>query len=136
MEDMYDNKKEMIDLASMLDEHNAGDVLVLDIAGQSSIADYFVIATVSSEAYLRGLVDDIDRYCDGQALEVRMPDRRHDGSGWTVMDGGWFVIHLMTKEIREFYDLERLWFHSPRLYGEELQSASSAGQSSSSSVSS
>lgn len=135
MEDMYDNKKSIIELARMLEQRNAGQVLVLDIREQSSIADYFVIATVTSTAYLRGLMDAVDEYGDEHDMPVLVPDRRPDEAGWTVIDGRWFVVHLMTKELRAFYDLERLWFHSPRIYGSEDQSSSSAGQSSSGSSS-
>lgn len=135
MDDMYDNKQRIIDLARMLEERNAGDVTVLDISAQSSIADYFVLATVSSTAFLRGLVDTLDGYCDEKDMAVRIPDRRPDEAGWTVMDGGWFVVHLMTKDLRDFYDLERLWFHSPRVYETTDHSSSSAGQSSSRSLS-
>ncbi|MFP4509732.1 MAG: ribosome silencing factor [Spirochaetaceae bacterium] len=132
---MYDNKKSIVELARMLEERNAGDVLVLDIREQSSIADYFVIATVTSAAYLRGLIEAVDEYGDEHDMPVLVRDRRPDEAGWTVIDGRWFVVHLMTRELRNFYDLERLWFHSPKIYGTGGQSSSSAGQSSSGSSS-
>ncbi|WP_238565743.1 ribosome silencing factor [Spirochaeta lutea] len=96
--------------AQFLKESNAGDVSLIDLTGRSSIADYFVIGTVSSFAMLKGLVRNLQEFFSEQDVYTRGSTKHLREDIWTLIDCGHFLVHLMTKEARDFYALERLWF--------------------------
>lgn len=104
------------DCARFLEGEKAADVLVVDIGLQSSFADFFVIATAQSLGHLRGLVKNIDGPLAAHGLGAKGTKRGvNEDDNWILLDCGDFLIHLMTAEAREFYDLEKLWFESPRV---------------------
>ena len=104
-----------LEVARLIDEHKGEDTVVLDISGVSSFADYFVISTARSSAHLAGLHRELDFLLKSQGIRARNGHKSGGESGWLLLDCGDFVIHLMEKEQREFYDLERLWFKAERL---------------------
>jgi ribosome-associated protein len=109
-------KDRVIEVARLLEEHLAEDILAIDIARMNVWTDYFVIATVRSQAHLQGLLRWLYEYF-GQA-DIQ-PLNRHKGTterGWVLIDCGDFVVHLMEKEQRGFYELEKLWFNSELVY--------------------
>ncbi len=99
-------------VARLLDGHKAADTVVLDLAGVSSVADYFVIATARSSAHLAGLARELAEALDGLGVRPLHAHKKVDASGWLLVDCGDVVVHLMDGERREFYDLERLWFRA------------------------
>ncbi len=102
--------------ARLIDEHKGEDTVVLGIGGVSSFADYFVISTARSSTHLAGLHRELEAFLRSLGIRPRGGGRKSGGdSGWLLLDCGDFVIHLMEKEQREFYDLERLWFKAERL---------------------
>ena len=102
--------------ARLIDGHKGEDTVVLGIGGVSSFADYFVISTARSSAHLAGLHRELDAFLRSLGIRPRGGGHKSGGeSGWLLLDCGDFVIHLMEKEQREFYDLERLWFKAERL---------------------
>lgn len=101
-------------LATMVADHNGGDVVVLDVAAQAGWADRFVIATATSSAHLRGLA----RFIEDEAARLglqRLGRRSNlaDDDEWLLVDYGDIVVHVMTSAARAFYELEKLWFQSP-----------------------
>ena len=106
----------VLDLAKLLEDHNGENTVVLDIHEQSSWTDYFVIATVTSQTHMRGIVRFVNSFLDDHSIEPLRRRKRVDEEGWTLIDCGAFVVHLMTKENREFYELERLWYAGKKLY--------------------
>lgn len=99
-------------IATILAEHKGGEVLVLDMAESAGWTDYFVIATATSSAHLRGLARFAEEYCDREKLELRSRPRIADDEEWVLMDLGDVVVHLMTSGARSFYELEKLWFQA------------------------
>jgi ribosome-associated protein len=111
MEKNTRTRESAIKLGELVAEHKGGNVMVLDITGKNSWADYFVIATVTSSAHSRGLQKHIYESLGDLSLEIRPTKRKMpDGDDWTLIDLGDVVVHLMTETARGFYDLERLWF--------------------------
>lgn len=108
--------KTVIELAELLEEHNGDDVVVLDIREQSSWTDFFIIATVNSRAHMRGIVRYINGFLAENSIEPFHRHKRVSEDRWTLIDCGDFVIHLMSEELREFYDLERLWYSGKSVY--------------------
>jgi ribosome-associated protein len=85
------------------------NVLLLDIGDISLLADYFVIASTTSERQARAIVDDVrekvKQDTDARLLHVE----GEPGTGWILMDYGDIVVHLFSEEMRAYYDLEGLW---------------------------
>jgi ribosome-associated protein len=91
-----------------LDDKKAEDLRVLDVRAQSSITDYLVLATGTSEPHLRALRIDLEKVIDG-AGEPIIGMESSPGSGWTVFDAFDVMVHLFTAENRAKYRLELLW---------------------------
>jgi ribosome-associated protein len=102
-------------LGELLREHKGGDVSVLDLREMNSWTDFFIIATVSSNAHMEGLERHIREFCHEKEIEIlgksRKPQTGDDE--WRLIDLGWIVIHLMSQGARDFYELERLWAAIP-----------------------
>ena len=91
----------------------AENISTLEIGKVSSVADYMMIATASSEPQLRALASFIERQVreEYKLRTLNQPD--DSSSGWVLLDFGNLIVHLMTPESRERYDLEGLWGESP-----------------------
>ncbi len=103
-------------VGKLLRDYKANNVVVLDITGRNSWADFFVIATVSSATQSQGLQRQVLSEIKDLGLELR-PARRKipDGDEWVLIDLGDVIVHLMSETARAFYDLEKLWFGAPNL---------------------
>ena len=95
----------------IVEEKQAADIVLLDIHEQTSIADYFVIATVDNDRQAKAIEDDLL-----QKLKVEQNIRplgiegvENRGGGWTLVDYGDVIVHLFTEEGRNYYRLEELW---------------------------
>lgn len=91
-----------------LDDKKAGDVRVLDVHEQSSITDFMVVATATSEPHLRALRIEIEKVLDAAKAPIVGMDAAQS-SGWMVIDGFDVMIHLFLAEHRKNYGLENLW---------------------------
>jgi len=111
-----DNKKNVLEIARLLDQHKTENTVVLNLKENSSFTDYFIITTVRSQTHLKGLVDHILIYLKENDLSLLHRIKKLDNTGWLLMDCGYFVIHLFENETREFYDLEKLWFKCELMY--------------------
>lgn len=92
----------------MLEERLAADILLLDVAEVTLLADYFVLCTANSERQINALVGDLSKQLKA---EVGRPFgiEGQTESGWVLLDYGDVVVHVLSKEMREFYALEELW---------------------------
>jgi len=119
MEDMLQKTEAQIDdqafaLGDLLKEHNGQETSVMDLRGINNWTDFFIITTVSSKTHMDGLERHIKDYCRSNEIEILGNSGSKKKSGdiddeWRLIDLGFIIIHLMTKRVREFYDLERLW---------------------------
>lgn len=92
----------------VLEEKKAGDLRVLDVSAQSSITDYLVLATATSEPHLRALRVELEKAIDASAHKIVGMETAQE-SGWIVIDVFDVMIHLLTAETRARYGLENLW---------------------------
>lgn len=90
-------------------DNNGQNVVVLDVCGQSSEFDLFVLATGQSRRQLHAISEQIDDALEKDMGEKRFGIEGYDESRWIVLDYGSVIIHLFDDETREFYDLESLW---------------------------
>ena len=99
----------------LADSKKAENIVVLDVRQLSSITDYFVIATGTSEPHLRAIVDEIrDQIKDNDGLSPRATDGSLH-TAWVVLDYFDVIVHVMRADVREHYDLDGLWSDAPRL---------------------
>jgi ribosome-associated protein len=91
-----------------LDDKKAEDLRVLEVSRQSSITDYLVLATGTSEPHLRALRAELEEVLDEAKVPV-IGIESTQGSGWTVLDAFEVMVHLFTAENRAKYRLEMLW---------------------------
>ena len=105
---MIEAKKMALDIAKLLDEKKAMDVAVIDISPKASFADYFVMASAGSERQLDALVDNVEDALEPQKIFPKSVEGKRS-SGWILMDYGEVVINVMTVEMREKYNIERIW---------------------------
>ncbi len=91
-----------------LDEKKAGDLTVLDVSAQSSITDYLVLATATSEPHLRALRVELEKALDADQVHLVGIEAKQE-SGWLVIDAFEVMVHLFLSEKRDLYGLERLW---------------------------
>ena len=105
---MIEAKKMALDIAKLLDEKKAMDVAVIDISPKASFADYFVMASAGSERQLDALVDNVEDSLEPQKIFPKSVEGKRS-SGWILMDYGDVVINVMTVEMREKYNIERIW---------------------------
>ncbi len=92
----------------ILDDKKAADLTVLDVAAQSSITDYLVLATATSAPHLRALRVEVEKILDAAQVQIVGMETAQE-SGWMVIDAFDIMIHLFLTETRERYGLERLW---------------------------
>lgn len=92
----------------VLDDKKAGDLSVLDVSAQSSITDYLVLATATSEPHLRALRVELEKTLDAAHVRLVGMETAQE-SGWLVIDAFDVMIHLFLAATRERYGLERLW---------------------------
>ena len=110
-----DSKKLALLCRNLADNKKAEDILVLDVRSISSITDYFVIASGSSEPHLRAIAEEIT---DTLKEEHALAPRAMDGTlqtGWLVLDFFDVIVHVMRNDVRHRYDLESLWGDAPRV---------------------
>jgi ribosome-associated protein len=98
----------------VLDEKKGEDVRVLDVSAQSSITDYMILATGTSEPHLRALRVELEKALDSAKAHIVGMETAQE-SGWIVVDLFDVMIHLFTSENRAKYRLEHLWKDAPEL---------------------
>ena len=96
------------EVTKALDEKKGIDIKLLKIDRVSSLADYFLICTGTSNTHVRTLCDYAE-YTMENLGEPMLGREGHRGNSWELLDFGSIVVHVFTEEAREFYSLERLW---------------------------
>jgi ribosome-associated protein len=95
-------------IAQFIHERKARDILVLDLQGLTSIADYFIICTVTSSVQSKALIRDLEMLMKEYNVTPLSRESSVD-SPWVLLDYNYFIIHLFLQEGRDYYRLEKLW---------------------------
>ena len=103
--------RRIVDLAS---DKKAADIVLLEVGGITTLADYFVICSAQSERQLGAVADGI---VEGLRDEGVKPIGREGSANahWLLVDYGSVIVHVMAPQERDFYQLERLWADAPLL---------------------
>src|SRR3989442_15691058 len=110
-----DSRKLALLCRELADNKKAEDIAILDVRDLSSVTDYFVIASGTSEPHLRAITDEIT---DKLREEHHLRPKAIDGTlqaAWVVLDYFDVIVHIMRTDVRERYDLETLWGDAPRV---------------------
>ncbi len=91
-----------------LEDKKAVNIEILDVAEQTSLADYFIIASCQSTVQVKACVDEVEEKLEEAGVTVNHTEG-YRGGNWILMDYGDVIVHVMQQEVREFYSIERLW---------------------------
>ena len=97
-----------LEVTKALDSKKGMNIKLLKIDKVSSLADFFLICTGTSNTHVKTLCDYAE-YTMEQLGEPMLGREGHRGNSWELLDYGSVVVHVFTEEAREFYSLERLW---------------------------
>jgi ribosome-associated protein len=117
MEDTLKDKLEA--LRELIEGQKGLDVTILSVEGQCSWTDSMIIATITSQTHGNGIRREIKTWLSENDYIPYSTGNSQKNDSWILMDCGDVVINLMTQEVREFYQLEDLWFEAEILHGKE-----------------
>jgi ribosome-associated protein len=110
-----DSKQLAVLIRELADTKKAENIVVLDVRELSSVTDFFVLATGTSEPHLRAIVDEItERLAQTEGFRPRAVDGRMPTT-WMVLDYFDVIVHVMRGDVRAKYDLDSLWGDAPKL---------------------
>jgi ribosome-associated protein len=90
----------------------ADDVMVLDVAALTTVANFLVIASGDSVRQVKAIAEAVDEALDAQGVRLLRSEGLEHGR-WVLLDYGGIVVHVFHREAREFYRIERLWADAP-----------------------
>ncbi|UFH49751.1 ribosome silencing factor [Pseudomonas sp. KNUC1026] len=103
------NSEALVQLATAaLEDIKAQDILCIDVKEKTSITDFMLIATGTSNRHVNSMIEHVREKVKAQGVQPLSEEGRGD-SDWVLLDLGDVVVHVMTSAARQFYDLERLW---------------------------
>lgn len=103
------NSKEMVKLAyQALSDKKGEDIKIIDIQAVSVLADYFIIADGSNPSQVQAMADNVEEVLEKAGCEKKQIEG-YQNANWILMDYKDVIIHILCKEDRLFYDLERIW---------------------------
>jgi ribosome-associated protein len=94
-------------IMASLDDAKAEDVLTIDLEGKTSIADLMVIASGRSTTHVNAIADRVIRSCKDNGVIARIEGMPQ--CDWVLLDAGDVIIHVFRPEVRQFYNLEKMW---------------------------
>ena len=95
-------------IISILDDAKAENLKIIDLTNKSSIADSFIIATCRSTRHVDSTADELIRRLKKVGIKCPNPEGRPK-CDWIIVDAGSVLVHLFRQEIRDLYNLEKLW---------------------------
>ena len=95
--------------AKALDEKKGIGIRLLEVTDVTTLAEYFLICTGSSNTHINTLCDAVEEAVADGCGEPLLHREGHRAGTWVLLDFGALVVHVFTDEARSFYDLERLW---------------------------
>ena len=103
-----DNKDFAMKAANALDDKQGTDIAIIDVAEKSSFADYLIIASGSSDRQVGALADAVeDKFAEEGILPKNIEGKQN--SGWILMDYGDIIVNVFNQEMREKYNIEKVW---------------------------
>lgn len=95
-------------ISATLDSDKALNIVSIALKGKTTIADYMLIATGTSSRHVSGMAQKLrDKLSTERKIKARVEGL--ESGDWAIIDAGDVMVHLFREEVREFYDLEKLW---------------------------
>ena len=104
-----DRKAFVKEIVSILDSKKAENISALDVRGLTSLADYFVIATATSDTHAKALADYVEEEIKRQYGELPHHIEGKEWNRWIVLDYGDVIVHIMLPDVRDYYGIDWLW---------------------------
>ncbi|MFH1157672.1 MAG: ribosome silencing factor [Pseudomonadota bacterium] len=95
-------------ISSSLEDDKAQNIVSIDLKGKTTIADFLLIATGTSSRHVAGMAQ---KLCEKLSADRKIKTRLEglEVGDWVIVDAGDVVVHLFREEVRQFYNLEKLW---------------------------
>ena len=107
-----DSKELLETVVEAADSKRGEEIVALDVANVSLLADYFVIMQANSERQVKAIADEIEEKVAAAGVQVRDIEGKN-AANWVLLDFGDVVVHVFRTETRQFYNLEKLWAEAP-----------------------
>lgn len=107
-DDSTDSRRLLELVQTSLEDDKAEDIVVIELAGKSSIADYMVIASGTSSRQVTSIADHLLRRLKPLGFKGITAEGTERGD-WVLVDAGDIVVHIFRPEVRAFYNLEKMW---------------------------
>ncbi len=101
-------------IVRILDSKKGMEIVGIDIHDLTTIGDYFILVTGTSSPHVKALAEEVEDTLAKEGLEPRRVEGAQSAT-WILIDYQDVILHVFTKETREFYNMERLWSDAPRL---------------------
>lgn len=112
-------------LHALLDDKKALEIEVIDLRERNAFADFFIIATGTSQRHVQSLADEVDAHAHKNKVQVLGTEGEQVGD-WVLIDLGDVVVHIFRDEVRAHYNLEKLWGPEAHQAMEEMRKAAGA----------
>ena len=96
------------EIRDILDNKLAHDIEVIDVEDKTSIAEYFVLCTGNSSTQVRALAGEVEYKLEEGGLQPLNVEGRNNSS-WVLVDLGYVIVHIFSREARDFYNLDKLY---------------------------
>ena len=107
------NSKQLSDLVvAVLDDNKAQEIIKLDVLRMTSMTDYMIVASGTSNRHVRALIDHVTDKAK-EAGRKAIGVEGEEGAEWILLDLDDVLVHVMLPKVREFYNLEKLWSITP-----------------------
>ena len=107
-ETQTNESEQILDIAvKALDDGKAADVTVMDLQGKTSIASYMIIASGTSQRHVAALAEQVQLKL--KEAGFRSTSEGEEKADWVLIDAFDVIIHIFKPEVREFYNLEKMW---------------------------
>lgn len=93
----------------VLDAHRGEDIAVLSVGEKIDITEYFVLCTAHATTHVRSLTDEVEFKLGEAGVKPFASEGRGDKNSWMVLDYGTVMVHIFTRDAREFYNLDKLY---------------------------
>lgn len=95
-------------MAKILEDKNADNILLIDVSGATIIADAFIVCSGLAVPHVKNLADELEEGMEALG-ENKLRIEGYGAGRWIVLDYGDILVHIFHREEREFYNIERLW---------------------------
>ncbi len=103
-----EEREQVMKLLGILDDKKALDIIAIDVADKTIIADWFVICSGASVIQVKAICDEVLEKYEEIGLRLKRKEGYTEGR-WIVLDFGYVLLHIFYPEEREYYNIERLW---------------------------